>query len=87
MSSKNDSVWPSYESGIYIEDKLTEIDYPYEHKHVAYENMSHALLTHLPIIYKLAFKSEREKGKACTIDRNNMKMELLNWVNDVWNLY
>lgn len=87
LSSKNDSVWPSYESGTYIEDKLTEIDYPYEHKHVAYENMSHALLTHLPIIYKLAFKSERENGRACTIDRNNMKMELLNWVNDVWNLY
>lgn len=87
LSSKSDSVWPSYESGTYIEDKLAEIDYPYEHKHVAYENMSHALLTHLPIIYKLAFKSEREKGKACAIDRNNLKMELLNWVNDVWNLY
>lgn len=87
LSSKSDSVWPSYESGTYIEDKLVEIDYPYEHKHVAYENMSHALLTHLPIIYKLAFKSERVKGKACAIDRNNLKMELLNWVNDVWNLY
>lgn len=63
LSSKHDSVWPSYESSIYIEDRLTEIDFPYEHKHVAYENMSHALLTNLPIIYKMAFKSERENEK------------------------
>lgn len=85
LSSKNDSVWPSYESGIYIEKKLEESGFPYEHKHIAYEHMSHALLTKLPIIYKMAFKTERENSKACATDRENLKKELLDWINNVWN--
>lgn len=84
LSSKNDSVWPSYESGIYMENKFAEISFPYEHKHVTYENMSHALLTKLPFIYKLAFRAERNHVKDCMIDRENMKKELLEWVNSVW---
>lgn len=84
LSSKNDSVWPSYESGIYIEKRLEESRFPYEYKHVAYEYMSHALLTRLPILYKMAFKSERANPKACAVDRENMKKELLNWVNCAW---
>ena len=84
LSSKQDSVWPSYESGIYIEKKLEETSFPYEHKHVAYEHMSHALVTKLPILYKLGFRSERENAKACAIDRDSMKKELLDWINRVW---
>lgn len=84
LSSKNDSVWPSYESGIYMEKKFIESGFPYEHKHVAYENMSHALLTKLPFIYKIAFKAERKNPKGCAVDRDNMKKELLDWVNTVW---
>ena len=84
LSSKQDSVWPSYESGVYIEKKLAETGFPYEYKHVAYEYMSHALVTKLPLIYKFGFRSEREHAKACAIDRENMKKELLDWVNQVW---
>ncbi len=84
LSSKSDSVWPSYESCIYMENRLAETDFPYEYKHVAYENMSHALLTKLPLIYKIAFKSERKNSKDCAVDRENMKKELLDWVNYVW---
>ncbi len=84
LSSKNDSVWPSYKSGIYIENRLKEAGFQYEYKHVAYENMSHALITKLPFIYKMAFKAERANAKACKIDRENMKKELLDWVKRVW---
>lgn len=63
LSSKNDTVWPSYESSLYMEKKFNDINYLYPHKHVAYENMSHVLLTELPLIYKLAFKCERNSAK------------------------
>ena len=48
------------------------------------ESMSHALLTELPFIYKLAFKAERNNPKGCKKDREKMKKELLDWVNKVW---
>ncbi len=67
LSSKRDSVWPSYENCIYMENRLKETDFLYEYKHVAYENMSHALLTKLPLIYKIAFKSERKNSKDCDV--------------------
>ncbi len=81
LSSKHDEVWPSYESAVYMEKKLTEIGFPYTHKHIAYEHMSHAVLTRLPWIYKMAFKSERHHPKECAKDRDALKNELLDWVN------
>ena len=82
LSSKHDEVWPSFESATYMEKKLTDIRFPYPHKHAAYENMSHALLTKLPLIYKYAFKSERQHPKECAKDREELKEELLNWVKN-----
>ena len=84
LSSKNDEVWPSYESAVYMEKKLTEIGFPYSHKHIAFEHMSHAVLTRLPWIYKMAFKSERRHPKECAKDRDALKEELLCWVNADW---
>ena len=84
LSSKHDEVWPSYESAVYMEKKLTEIGFPYTHKHIAYEHMSHAVLTRLPWIYKMAFKSERQHPKDCAKDREALKTELLDWVNNAW---
>lgn len=84
LSSKHDEVWPSFESASFMEKKLTEAGFPYPHKHVAYEHMSHAALTRLPWIYRMAFKSEREHSKACRQDREALKKELLHWVNVVW---
>ena len=84
ISSKQDTVWPSYDSAVLMESKLTEIDFEYEHKHVAYENISHAMITDLPFIYKLAFKSERNNSKGCKEDREKLKKELLKWVKEVW---
>ena len=84
LSSKHDEVWPSYESALYMDKKLNEIGFPYPHKHVAYEHMSHAVLTKLPWIYKMAFKSERRHPEKCARDRKALKKELLDWVNSSW---
>ena len=84
LSSKHDEVWPSYESAVYMEKKLTEIGFPYSHKHIAFEHMSHAVLTRLPWIYRMAFKSERRHPKECAKDRDALKEELLCWVNADW---
>ena len=84
LSSKHDEVWPSFECATIMENKPTDIGFPYPHKHVAYEHMSHAVLTKLPWIYKMAFKSERRDPKACRKDREALKRELLGWVNGDW---
>ena len=84
LSSKHDEVWPSFESAALMQKKLTEIGFLYPHRHVAFEAMSHAMLTELPLIYKMAFKSERQYPKECERDRETLKKELLNWVNNVW---
>lgn len=80
VSSKQDSVWPSYQSGLYIENRLLENQYKYPVKHVAYENMSHALVTKLPWLYKLAFRTERENAELCQNEREQLKQELLEWI-------
>ncbi len=80
----DDQEWPSYESACIMEEKLESVSFPYEHKHVAFENMSHAAIVHLPWIYKMAFKSERQHPKECAKDRERMKTEILTWIKDVW---
>jgi dienelactone hydrolase len=84
LSSKHDEVWPSYESATYMEERLTEVGFPYKHKHVAFEYMSHAMITRIPFIYKMAFKSERQHPKECEADRVLLRKELLEWVNKIW---
>ena len=84
LSSKHDEVWPSFESAELMEKKLTEIGFPYPHKHIAFETMSHAMLTELPWVYRMAFKSERRHPMECERDRDLLKKELLNWANSVW---
>ena len=84
LSSKKDEVWPSYESACLMDEKLETVSFPYKHKHIVFENMSHAAVVHLPWIYKMAFKSERRHPKECARDRERMKMELLAWIEDVW---
>ena len=84
LSSKQDEVWPSFESASLMEEKLTESGFPYPHKHVAYEHMSHGVVTSLPWIYKMAFKSERNNPEGCAKDREALKKELLDWVNITW---
>ena len=84
LSSKHDEVWPSFESATLMEKKLTETGFPYQHKHIAFEYMSHAMLTELPWIYKMAFKSERQHSRECERDRKTLRKELLDWVDRAW---
>lgn len=84
LSSMHDEVWPSFESASFMEKRLAENGFPFPHKHVAYEHISHAMLTELPWIYKLAFKSERSHPKECEEDRKALRKELLAWVNQTW---
>ncbi len=65
-----------------MEEKLESVSFPY--KHVVFENMSHAAIVHLPLIYKMAFKAERRHPEECAKDRERMKTELLHWINHVW---
>ena len=83
LSSKNDEVWPSYESSKYIEDRLKKHQFEYKVKHIAYDHMSHAMITKVSQGIKLVFKSERRHPKECDAERNEMKKELLDWVRAI----
>ena len=84
VSSRHDEVWDSYKSSVIMERKLTKACFPYQHKHVAYEYLSHAMLTTIPAIYKLAFRTERQNPGKCAKEREMLRTELIKWVNDVW---
>lgn len=84
LSAVNDTVWPSYESCLYMENYLKEKEFSYPYKHIAFENLSHAMLTEINFIYRLAFKTERQNKEKCAEERIRLKNELLNWVNNVW---
>ena len=84
ISAVNDKVWPSYESGMYLEKRLQEKGFDKPFKHIVYPTMSHAMLTDINWIYRLAFKTERQKKRQCAVERKQLGNELLNWVNVVW---
>lgn len=84
LSAMNDTIWPSYESSIYMEKYLKEKSYAYPFKHIAFENLSHAMLTEISFVYRLAFKTERHNKEKCVEERTQLKNELLNWVQNVW---
>lgn len=84
LSAVNDTVWPSYESSLYMEKYLKEKSYAYPYKHIAFENLSHVMLTEISFVYRLAFKTERYNKEKCAKERIQLKNELLNWVQNVW---
>ena len=84
LSAVNDTVWPSYESSLYMEKYLKEKSYAHPYKHIAFENLSHAMLTEISFVYRLAFKTERYNKEKCAKERIQLKNELLNWVQNVW---
>lgn len=84
LSAVNDTVWPSYESSLYMENRLKNTGFAYPFKHIAFESLSHAMLTEIRFIYRLAFKTERRNKEKCAEERTRLKNELLNWVENVW---
>lgn len=84
LSAVNDMVWPSYESSLYMEQRLQDVGFSYPLKHIAFKAMSHAMLTEISPIYKLAFKTERQNQQKCAEERIQLADELLNWVENIW---
>ncbi len=84
LSAVKDAVWPSYESGLYIEKRLRENHFSYPYKHIAFPNISHAMFTDINLIYKLAFKTERQNKEKCRQERAKLAEEILSWVRSTW---
>lgn len=84
LSVMNDTVWPSYESSCYIEKRLQDSNYPYKYKHIVFPTMSHAMLTDISWVYKIAFKTERQNKEKCKEERMQLAEEILDWVNNTW---
>ena len=63
--------------------RLTEAGFKYQHRHIAFNYLSHAMLTELPTIYKLDFKTERRNPQKCRVGREKLKKVLLDWVENV----
>ena len=82
ISSRHDEVWDSYKSSVIMERILDKKNFPYPHRHIAYDYLSHAMLTELPLIYKLAFKTERQNPGKCAEERERLKKELIAWVKE-----
>ena len=68
-------------SALYIEKRLRESGFIYPVKHIAYESMSHAMITKIPSGIRLIFKTERQNAKACELERKKMGKELIEWVD------
>ena len=84
LSSRHDEVWESYKSSCIMEKKLTDAAFSFAHKHIAFPNLSHAMMTDGSPMYKLFFKSERQHPKECTAEREQLKKEILSWITQVW---
>lgn len=84
LSAVNDMVWPSYESSLYIENRLRKNNFSFPYKHISFQTLSHAMLTEISPIYKLAFKTERQNEAKCSEERKQLSAELLNWIENVW---
>ena len=85
LSSKHDEVWPSYKSAVYIENRLKEKDFTHFAKHIAYDHMSHAMLTELSPILKLVFITERKHPKECEEERKKLREELISFIQGLNN--
>ena len=84
LSGKNDVVWPSYESSVYIEKRLEENGFKFPHKHVAFEYIGHVMTDEISWVYKIAFKDERRYTEQCKNEREQLVRELIEWTEKVW---
>ena len=77
LSSKHDAVWESYKSGVIMEKRLSEVSFPYAHKHIAFPYLSHVMITNSSQLYKLLFKIEKQYPKQCAAEHEQLKLEQL----------
>ena len=84
LSGKNDVVWPSYDSSVYIEKRLKENNFQYPYKHIAFEYIGHVMTDEISWIYKLAFKDERRYKEECKKERVRLSLAIIDWTENVW---
>lgn len=84
FSTKADTVWPSEESGNRLNLRLTQMNFPYPHKHICFRFMSHIMLENANRMVRLLFRSEREHPTECAKERICMGNEIKNWLEQVW---
>ena len=84
LSSKHDAVWESYKSSVIMEKRLSEVSFPYTHKHIACPYLSHVMITKGSPLYKLLFKIEKQYPRRCAAEREILKKVLLDWINNTF---
>ena len=84
LSTQADTVWPSADSGRILEQRLTEAEFPYAHKHIVFEHMSHLMFENANKKVRLLFKSERHFPKECAEERTRMGEIVRQWLEETW---
>ena len=84
FSTEADTVWPSDQSGRKLEERLSACRFPFAHKHVCFQYMSHIMLENASRFSLQVFESERAHPDGCARERNSMGTEMLRWIEEVW---
>ena len=84
FSTEVDTIWPSKESCEKMEERLNANNFPYPHKHICFEHMSHMMLENCGTGIKYFIKSEKQYPEECAKERVVMGQECVKWIEEVW---
>ena len=84
FSTEVDTIWPSKESCERLEERLDINNFPYPHKHICFEHMSHMMLENCGSSIKWFIKSEKQFPEECARERVIMGQECIKWIEEVW---
>ncbi|MDO4622435.1 MAG: acyl-CoA thioester hydrolase/BAAT C-terminal domain-containing protein [Eubacteriales bacterium] len=84
FSTKADTIWPSEESCLKLEERLSENKFRYPYKHVCFAHMSHMMLEYCGGAIKYFIKSEKEFQKECAEERILMGKQTIQWIEEIW---
>ena len=84
FSTKVDTIWPSKESCEKMEERLNSNHFPYPHKHICFEHMSHMMLENCGSGIKWFIRSEKQFPEECARERVIMGQECIKWIEEVW---
>lgn len=84
LSTQADTIWPSKESGDKLDQRLTQKNFPYPHKHICFRYMGHLMFENVGYFVRVLFKSERAHPLECAEERKQMGREVRDWLEHVW---
>ena len=84
LSTRADTIWPSADSGNQLEARLENAGFPYAHRHIVFDHMSHLMFENANKKVRLLFKSERHFPKECARERSRMGELVRQWLEEVW---